>query len=101
MVGKTSHLSFDTKKDAMGKKVLHVLKAEGDRAAYLLELFAKWVSNSSTLVKPCVATCLHNVQSNFVETDGNSRLPVSVKEGIEKLLLWADITAFFAIWLFN
>ena len=41
MVGKTSHLSFDTKKDAMGKKVLHVLKAEGDIVAYLLELFAK------------------------------------------------------------
>lgn len=41
MVGKMNHLSFDTKKDAMGKKVLHVLKAEGNIAAYLLELFAK------------------------------------------------------------
>lgn len=41
MVGKTNHLSFDTKKDAMGKKVLHVLKAEGDIAVYLLALFAK------------------------------------------------------------
>ena len=42
----------------MRKKFLNVLKAELDIAAYLLALFAKLVSNSSTLMTPCAATCL-------------------------------------------
>ena len=57
----------------MRKKFLNVLKAEGVIAANLLALFAKRVSNSSTVVTLCVATCLHSIQSNSVETDGNSR----------------------------
>lgn len=41
MVGKMNYLLFDIKKDVMGKKVLYVLKVEGDIVVYLLVLFVK------------------------------------------------------------